>query len=299
MIELYVRFIPDFVLYIVVYATLTDCQQLFESYYTKFIENHLIIQHKDTISDENMNYNDNNYNTNSGLNYVVDIKSNTCTNKMNRYPNLAHIIENRNAMYNGYVEMFNKTEEMSNKIMFFVVMVVSFTMFCIWYCITLLIVAINLSTDKHGNSKYAAMNGFWSMYYIIISVASMCFTLMMIYPSILWSDKYDKMKQQVSDGIDLLIRHRTQLHLKEFEITSQEDMMAFKYDNIDIERLSLYSQENIALECLNRFYRTINDKPCIHTIFGVPINKSNLKIIVVGFIVGKILSFMWNTVNLD
>ena len=306
--ENYFRQIPDFVFYIVVYITLTDCQQSFYSYYTKFINNQLIVARSISTS-TNTNTNTNaNANTNTNINSSIDDTIYGMTDMHYNYVNLEHIIENRNIIHDKYIDVYNQTRYLSNRVSVCVVIVSVFAIFCVWYSITLLLLALNAA--KSGEAREASLHGLWAAYYVVVSGGALVTVVFMIYPTLLWSDKYEEMKKQVSDCIDLLIVRRTEFNCEKSRTNTGElantnsdacgmNSSFITTNSVNIGKLSLYSQESIALECLNRFYRIINEKPCVYMIFGFAINKTSLKVLVAGFIVGKIVSLMWNTINLD
>ena len=237
MFEFYIRKIPDYFLYIIVYIRLTECQQMFESYYKTIIENNL--------------------------------------------DNLDNILEYGNDARLKYLQIKKQTEEIANKLQFYIILCIVIGLFCVWYCITLWIVAVELYNEN--DRKFGKFAVYWAIYFTFESCLYLVISYFMIYPAMVWNEKYCQLKNEVMSSIDSLLNKRKSL----------------KWNGVDTNPVLLYSQQTVSLEFLNRFYRVLNDQPCYYQILGIAISKDNIKVLVLGFIVGKMVSLMWNSVYLD
>lgn len=185
--------------------------------------------------------------------------------------------EDISTLYKAYLKVYNETSVKSKSLLqFLVLLYVTNALFNLWYAITIWILAV-----ADYNEKYFALNSYWATYYTVTSIKYLLVAFFMIYPGMKWSDRFGTMKTDVRECINALIDNR----------------IALSYDNVD--KVRIYGSQVLCLENLNRFYRVVNENPCCYQLMGFEINKESLKFIVLGFVVSKMLSLMWNTVYLD
>ena len=123
-----------------------------------------------------------------------------------------------------------------------------------------------------------------------------------VWSGVLWTEYFEtNVKSVVYQTINILLKNRTTFH-ESFVVNNNQigDINDDHHVNrANIAQITQYSKQEACLEKLNYFARILNEKPFVYQILGVAINRESAKVFVGGFVVGKILSLMWNTVDLD
>ena len=187
-----------------------------------------------------------------------------------------------------------------------------------WYAITYWIESVTnvwVLTNEKGLIYY------WAVFFTITAIYQAFYTFGGIWSGVLWTEYFEKnIKSFVVEIINTMLENRTNFHqtfvnlremnenkgtlngrLKSSNVSEISLRTESNFDEYctDFDRMMQYSKQEACLEMLTQLVRVLNEKPCVYQVLGVVVSRESVKVFVGGFIVGKILSLMWNTVDLD
>lgn len=231
-------------------------------------------------------------------------------------------ILSKNDLIKTYLRIYETNKEKSNSFLWFILILITVTVFSGWYAITYWIASVTnvwVLTNEKGLIYY------WAVFFTVMAIYQAFYTFGGIWSGVLWTEYFEQnIKTVVNEIVNTMLEHRTSFHqtfvnLKEMndkkgdlngtgrvnwksstasEISLRKQTSFDEYCT-DFDRMMQYSKQEACLEILNQLLRVLNEKPCVYQVLGVVVSRESVKVFVGGFVVGKILSLMWNTVDLD
>ena len=291
---------PNLLFWITCHIKLAECHFMLENFTNQYIDQFIIETNTNNAGNHSqitpMTIENNENNENNEKNENNFIKRVNCD----------FILQNREFVQE-YIEMYEECKQKSGHFSLYILNLISIVVFVGWYDITLWIDAISNDTlyewATNGN-KTVLID--WAVFFFLAVLYESFYCLSAIYSGILWSEYFQiDVKPNVNKAIEIIINNRT-LFDQSFVLhnnnkkTSVDLFNNNKNDIItSIDVMRQYSKEEACLEILNHFIRILDEKPCVHSIFKITLDIETTKLFVIGFIIGKIISLMWNTVDLD
>lgn len=224
-----------------------------------------------------------------------------------------------------YLKVYDHCSVESQRFLSLSLVLITIVAFCGWYAITCWIEVFAVNSDEVENN-FKGLLIYWAIFFTFALFYQGLYAVCGMYSGILWTEFFEhNVRDEINRVIDMLLNNRTQFDqsfvmLDKYAKNSQrsavdghklsqvssisKNSLNCNYDtetvvNMNISNMRDYSKQGACLEKLNRFARILQDKPCIFSILGVPVNRESAKVFVIGFVVSKIISLMWNTVHLD
>ena len=264
---------PNLLFWLTFHVSLANCHLRLEKLYDESIKHFMTQQDKTCTSTGNTKLS---ASINSNYNY----NSSTSTGDDITVASINHDSILNSNFVTEYIKICGINDKKCNEFEAFAILLISMAIFSAWFSIAYWIQVV---TGYWERDKAITM--FWAIFWTLRAIYASCVVYGAVYPGILWTQFFhEKIVRQCHETIEILFENKRILN---------QSIIANKRD------IESYGKQQACIEKINRFIRILHEKPNVYTILGAQIDHQSVKVVVLGFVVGKLLSLMWNTVHLE
>eukprot|EP01083_Nonionella_stella_P172302 590885_1 len=134
--------------------------------------------------------------------------------------------------------------------------------------------------------------------FIVFCIQAIVSALFMLWPAFKMTDSFRRLRDKISQQIQVLLKNRTYLHDDKLLDAILYNHAFKKINNTDLhKKLTVYSKQKACLEILSQLELTMNEKPCSYQLFGVSVNRYSIRDAAVALLIAKAVFFMWNGIE--